>query len=209
MSRRNALLSVYNKNGIADFAKALVDLDYSLYSSGGTSTALRSAGLEVIDIADLVGGGAILNHKVVTLSRQIHGGLLVDRDDTDEMAQLSQMNAVPFDLVRVDFYPLEQEIANPDATDATVTTKTDVGGPTMAHAAAKGSRIVICDESLCGMVLEWLRNGEPNAEAMIAGLRYRAELAAAQHIMASARYHEQRYLKLCQDQGLPTQLIAA
>src|SRR4030042_920787 len=85
-----ALISVYNKTGIVDFAKALIDMGWFILSSGGTAKALREAGLKVTDVADLVGGSAILGHRVVTLSREIHAGLLARflKQDIDEMAAL-------------------------------------------------------------------------------------------------------------------------
>ncbi|KKQ39082.1 MAG: Bifunctional purine biosynthesis protein PurH [Candidatus Moranbacteria bacterium GW2011_GWC2_37_73] len=76
MNRKNALLSVYNKTGIVEFAGSLVELGWTLYSSGGTAKAIATAGIPVQDVSTLVGGEAILDHRVVTLSREVHAGLL-------------------------------------------------------------------------------------------------------------------------------------
>jgi phosphoribosylaminoimidazolecarboxamide formyltransferase/IMP cyclohydrolase len=184
---QNALLSVYDKTGIEKFAEGLVELDWKLYSSGGTADRIDKSGIPVSDIKELVGGAAILNHKVVTLSREIHGGILADESDED-VADLEREGIPRLGLVCVDMYPLEEEIANPNATAESVRLKTDVGGPTMLHSAAKGRRIVLSDATQREPTLEWLRNGQPNKEQYIIELAAAAELAAAEHIMASARY---------------------
>ncbi|HYV33779.1 MAG TPA: bifunctional phosphoribosylaminoimidazolecarboxamide formyltransferase/IMP cyclohydrolase, partial [Candidatus Limnocylindria bacterium] len=104
LKSRTALLSVYNKSGIEQFAKELVDLGFKILASGGTAKALVDAGLEVQDIALLVGGGAILGHRVVTLSREIHAGLLA-RDVPEDRKELEDLKIPFIDLVCVDLYP--------------------------------------------------------------------------------------------------------
>src|SRR4051794_13323325 len=116
---QNALISVYDKTGIENFAEGLVDLDWTLYSSGGTSERIGKAGIPVNDVAELVGGAAILNHKVVTLSREIHGGILADESDAD-IADLEREGIPRLGIVCVDMYPLAQELANPEATPESV-----------------------------------------------------------------------------------------
>lgn len=184
---QNALISVYDKTGIENFAEGLVELDWILYSSGGTADRIDSAGIPVRDVKELVGGAAILNHKVVTLSREIHGGILADESDEDQ-ADLEKEGIPRLGLVCVDMYPLSEELANPDATSESVRLKTDVGGPTMLHSAAKGRRIVLSNAAQREPTLEWLRQGQPNKEQYIIELAAAAELAAAEHIMASAKY---------------------
>jgi phosphoribosylaminoimidazolecarboxamide formyltransferase/IMP cyclohydrolase len=186
-NERNALLSVYDKTGIESFAQGLVDLDWTLYSSGGTADRINAANIAVHDVKELVGGEAILNHKVVTLSREIHGGLLADESDED-VADLKKEGIPRIGLVCVDMYPLEEELANPNATPESVRLKTDVGGPTMLHSAAKGRRIVLSNAAQREPTIEWLRQGQPNRDQYIVELAAAAELAAAEHIMASARY---------------------
>src|SRR3989344_3271265 len=106
---RMALLSVYNKEGIADFANELVNLGFKILASGGTAKELLSAGVEVTDVASLVGGGPILGHRVVTLSREIHAGLLA-RDADEDRAELNRLKIPWIDLVCIDLYPLQEEI---------------------------------------------------------------------------------------------------
>src|SRR5437870_5452477 len=87
---KTALISVYNKEGIVEFARQLVSLDFKILASGGTAKTLSDAGIEVTDVATLVGGGPILGHRVVTLSREIHAGLLAKDDDKDR-AELERL----------------------------------------------------------------------------------------------------------------------
>jgi len=183
---KNALLSVYDKTGLVDFACRLVGLGYTIYASGGTYKKLQEFGVPAIDIATLV-GEPILNHRVVTLSREIMAGLLATRSDKD-LEELKKINAFYIDLVCVDLYPLEAEIAREGATLESVTELTDVGGPTMLHAAAKGRRIVVSSPAARKRVLVWLENGMPAEEAFRLQLAGEAERVAARHIGASADY---------------------
>lgn len=184
---RTALLSVYDKTGIVEFARGLVALGWRIYSSGGTAAALGAGEVPVTDVADLVGGGAILGHRVVTLSREVHAGLLA-RPVEEDLAELAALGIPFIDLVCVDLYPLSAEIANPAATPESVIEKTDIGGPTMLRSAAKGRRIVIAEPAQRAEVLGWLRNGEPDAEAFRARLAARAEAVVAAYCLDSARY---------------------
>ena len=104
-----ALLSVYDKAGIVELAQGLADLGWELVSSGGTAAALRDAGLEVVDTADITGFPAILGHRVVTLHPKVHGGILADRTDPAHRADLEAHGIEPFDLVVVNLYPFGAE----------------------------------------------------------------------------------------------------
>lgn len=184
----NALLSVYDKTGIAEFAGGLVELGGAIYSSGGTARNIAEAGVPVTDVAELVGGEAILNHKVVTLSREVHSGLLAGIKDPEELAELEQLGIPVLDLVGVDMYPLEEEIAKPDASPASVRAQTDIGGPTMLHSGAKGRRVVLSVPEQRQKVLDWLRAGKPDEEAFLDELAARAEYESARYIGVSAQY---------------------
>src|SRR4051794_29472123 len=96
-----ALLSVYDKSGIEEFARGLVELGWQLYASGGTAKAIEQAGIAVKDVAELVGGEAILGHRVVTLSREIATGLLADKSSQPDMAELAKIHLPIIDLVCV------------------------------------------------------------------------------------------------------------
>ena len=183
-----ALLSVYDKTGIEEFAKGLTDLGWQIYASGGTAKVLREAGVAVKDVAELVGGDAILGHRVVTLSREIAAGLLADKQNPADLDELKALNLPVIDLVCVDMYPLEEAINKPGSTKQEVIEQTDIGGPTLLHAAAKGRRIVLSVAKQRKQVLEWLAAGQPDEEAMLDQLAARAEYEAARYILASAKY---------------------
>lgn len=187
-SAGNALISVYDKTGIEGFAEGLADLGWKIYASGGTASRLSAAGVPVTDVADLVGGQAILGHRVVTLSREVHSGLLADKSRPEDLAELEALGIPVIDLVCVDMYPLETEIAKPDATAQDIIEKTDIGGPTMLRAAAKGRRIVLSAAEQRQPVLEWLRAGRPDEEAFIEQLVARAEYEVTRYTMNLATY---------------------
>lgn len=187
--KKNALISVYNKDGIIDFAKALKEMGWTIYSSTGTANRFREAGIEANDVATLVGGGPILGHKVVTLSREISAGILADVNNPDEMKQMTELNLPIIDLVCVDCYPLAEAIANPECDRAMVLEKTDIGGPTMLRAAAKGRRIVMCDATDRPKVIEWLKANKPNEDEFINDLCAKAETYVANYVLMSGMYH--------------------
>lgn len=182
---RTALLSVYDKTGIAEFAEGLAGRGWALLSSGGTARAIAAAGLEVTDIGDIV-GEPILGHRVVTLSRQIHAGLLA-RDIPEDRAELARIGVPWIDLVCVDFYPMKS-IIGPDANLTDVIEMTDIGGPTMVRSAAKGNRIVICDPADRQAVLAWLAAGEPEREEFVNDMAAKAEYLVARYCLESARF---------------------
>ncbi len=123
-----ALLSVYDKTGIVEFAQALQELGCELVSSGGTATAIAAAGIPVTDVAELTGVPAILDHRVVTLHPKVHGGLLADPTSPSHQADMAEYGIEPFDLVVSNLYPFH---TNPSIE------LIDIGGPAMTRAAAK------------------------------------------------------------------------
>lgn len=183
-----ALLSVYSKEGIVDFARQLVELGWSIIASGGTAKALTKAGIQVRDVADLVGGGPILGHRVVTLSREVHAGLL-SRDSVDDLQEMERLGLPRIDMACVDLYPLQAEIDNPNGTRESVIEQTDIGGPTMLRSAAKGQRIVICDPADRQKVVDWLKAGQPDKDKFVQELAAKAEVVIADYCLASATYH--------------------
>jgi phosphoribosylaminoimidazolecarboxamide formyltransferase/IMP cyclohydrolase len=185
--KRKALISVYHKDGITEFAQGLVKLDFEIYASGGTAKHLKEAGIPVNDVATLVGGGAILGHRVVTLSREVHAGLLSRRNIQEDWDELEKLGIPVFDLVCVDLYPLKAEIAKPDCTLSSVIEQTDIGGPTMIRSAAKGQRIVICDPKDRQVVLNWLETGESNQD-FVEKLCAKGEYVISRYCATSANY---------------------
>ncbi|OGI65839.1 hypothetical protein A3A95_01225 [Candidatus Nomurabacteria bacterium RIFCSPLOWO2_01_FULL_39_18] len=187
---KTALISVYDKTGIADFAKELVALGWKIISSGGTAKYLSDVGIEVTDIAEITGMKPILSHRVLTLHPKIHGGLLAL--NTPEHLEELKKNEIPWiDMVCVDLYPLEEEINNPSATKESVIEKTDMGGVALIRSSAKGRRITICDKEDRAKTIEWLKNGEPNREEFINNLSAKAEALAAWYCSISGKYLSQ------------------
>lgn len=185
-----ALISVFHKDGIVEFAKELVELGWNIYASGGTAKHLGQSGVAVNDVASLVGGGAMLGHRVVTLSREIHAGLL-SRDIEEDVNELAKLSIPRFDLVCVDLYPLEAEINNPNHTRESVVERTDIGGPTMIRSAVKGGRIVICDPRDRQRVIEYLKSetgSDSGSENIIRELGSKGEYIISKYCMTSARY---------------------
>ena len=158
-TKKHALLSVFNKDGIVDFAQGLQALGFTIVSSGGTARTLKEADLpDIIDVAELTGFPPILDHRVVTLHPKIHGGILA-RDTTEHNAERAEYQIPRFDLVCVDVYPVWEALNKPDVNIDEVMEMTDIGGPTMLRAAAKNHPhiIVICNPDDRQMVLEKLQ----------------------------------------------------
>ena len=132
-----ALLSVSDKTGIEDLGRSLTERGFQLLSTGGTASALRAAGLEVTDVADVTGHPEIMEGRVKTLHPAIHGPLLARRDVQGDMMALEEHGYVPIDLVVVNLYPFQQTIAKGDVSVAAGMKQVDIGGPTMIRAAAK------------------------------------------------------------------------
>jgi len=108
---KRALLSVFDKTGMADFAKALAGLGVDLVSTGGTSKLIASTGAAVRDIADLTGFPEMMDGRVKTLHPKVHGGLLAVRDNPTHVASMEEHGIGAIDLVVVNLYPFEETIA--------------------------------------------------------------------------------------------------
>ncbi len=188
--KKTALLSVYDKTGIVEFASALLGIpgeEWEILASGGTARALVEAGIPVTDVGSIV-GEPILGHRVVTLSREVHAGLLA-KDNAEDRAELASLGIRYIDLVCCDLYPLKSEINKPDSGMEAVIEQTDIGGPTMIRAGAKGGRITICDPQDRTRVVEWLKAGMPEKKTFIQTLRAKAEAVIADYVLTSAKYH--------------------
>jgi phosphoribosylaminoimidazolecarboxamide formyltransferase/IMP cyclohydrolase len=140
--RRRALLSVSDKNGIAELGQALASRGWELLSTGGTARVLREAGLEVTNVSDVTGHPEIMDGRVKTLHPAIHGPLLARLDREGDRAALDEHGYVPIDWVVVNLYPFRETIAKGDVSVGEAMEKVDIGGPTMIRAAAKNHRFV-------------------------------------------------------------------
>jgi phosphoribosylaminoimidazolecarboxamide formyltransferase/IMP cyclohydrolase len=156
-----AILSVYDKTGIVDFARGLASLGWTLLASGGTAKTLSQNGLTVTEVADYTGSPEILGGRVKTLHPAIHGGLLA-RPTQEDHQQLLDLGWDYIDLVAVNLYPFEATIAKPDVTYAEVIENIDIGGVALIRAAAKNHERVtlVCDPADYASVLEAIQNGE-------------------------------------------------
>jgi phosphoribosylaminoimidazolecarboxamide formyltransferase / IMP cyclohydrolase len=132
-----ALLSVYDKTGLIDFARGLVNLGWSLISTGGTAKALRTAGITVRDVSDITHFPEMLDGRVKTLHPAVHGGLLARRDLPDHLKAIAEQEIEPIDLVAVNLYPFEETAAKTGVKPEDVIEQIDIGGPSMLRSAAK------------------------------------------------------------------------
>lgn len=158
---KRALIAVYDKTGIAVFAKALVEeFGIEIISTGGTARHLKEAGVPVTMVEDVTGFPEMLDGRVKTLHPKIHAGILADRDNPDHMRQLKEQDIKPIDMVVVNLYPFEETVAKPDCSFEEAIEMIDIGGPCMLRAAAKNHKHVVVvggDQEMWDGVLNDLR----------------------------------------------------
>ena len=162
-----ALLSVYDKTGIAELGRGLVDLGYEVVSTGGTLAALQAAGVPVTAVSDVTGFPEILDGRVKTLHPRIHGGLLARRDDPAHMSALEAHQISPIDVVAANLYPFAATVARQDVALADALEQIDIGGPAMIRAAAKNfpGVVVLTDPADYTPALDELRDGTLSDDA--------------------------------------------
>jgi phosphoribosylaminoimidazolecarboxamide formyltransferase/IMP cyclohydrolase len=134
---RRALLSVSDKTGLVEFARALEGFGVEILSTGGTAKALRDAGLKVRDVSEVTGFPEMLDGRVKTLHPRIHGGILAVRDNAEHTRALEEHDIEPIDMIVVNLYPFEQTIAREGVTLEEAVEQIDIGGPSMIRSAAK------------------------------------------------------------------------
>ncbi len=132
-----ALLSVYDKTGLDDFARGLTGLGVELLASGGTSTSLDEHGISHVRIDSVTEFPELLGGRVKTLHPRIHAGILARRDDSDDMASLAELGIAPIDLVCVNLYPFDEVAWRKGTREEEAVEMIDIGGPTLLRAAAK------------------------------------------------------------------------
>lgn len=172
---RRALLSVSDKTGLIELARALHALDVDLLSTGGTARALREAGLPVTDVSDVTGFPEIMDGRVKTLHPKVHGGLL-GRAGTDD-AVMAEHGIAPIDLLVLNLYPFEAVTARADCTLEQAVENIDIGGPAMLRAAAKNfARVAVAtDPAQYGELLAEL---DAHGGTLSAGTRFALSVAA-------------------------------
>jgi phosphoribosylaminoimidazolecarboxamide formyltransferase/IMP cyclohydrolase len=164
---RRALLSVSDKSGIVELARALSELGVALVSTGGTAQLLAREGVPVTEVSAVTGFPEMLDGRVKTLHPKIHGGLLAKRDDAKHQAALREAEIEPIDLLVVNLYPFQSTVADPDCRLEDAVENIDIGGPAMLRAAAKNypGVTVVVDPADYARVLEEIRaQGTTSAE---------------------------------------------
>ena len=184
-----ALISVYDKSGLDEFAQGLVELDIEIVSSGGTSAYLEEMGIAVKRIEEITEVPELLGGRVKTLHPRIHAGILARRDQPDDLAALDEQEIRPIDLVCVNLYPFRETVAKRGVREEDAVEVIDIGGPAMLRAAAKNFAHVVpvCRAPQYERVLEELRRDhelsletrrELAAEAFSVTAAYEASIAA-------------------------------
>lgn len=186
-----ALLSVSDKSGLADFARALVEKHgFRLLSTGGTARLLREAGLDVTDVSDHTGFPEMMEGRVKTLHPKVHGGLLCRRDVPEHLKQAKAHGIDLIDLVVVNLYPFEETIARPGVSREEAIENIDIGGPSMLRSAAKNADAVtvVCDPTDYPRVLDGLTEGGDALKVLNRELARKVYARTSEYDAAIARY---------------------
>jgi phosphoribosylaminoimidazolecarboxamide formyltransferase/IMP cyclohydrolase len=169
---KQALISVSDKTGILDFARALAQMNVKILSTGGTAKLLAENGIDVTEVADYTGFPEMLDGRVKTLHPKVHGGILARRDFPEHAAALEKHGIPPIDMVVVNLYPFQKTVAEEHCTLEDAIENIDIGGPAMLRSSAKNHKdvVVICDPADYGRVLSELQahNGEVSYETRFA-----------------------------------------
>ncbi|HET7744579.1 MAG TPA: bifunctional phosphoribosylaminoimidazolecarboxamide formyltransferase/IMP cyclohydrolase [Gaiellaceae bacterium] len=172
-----ALISAYDKTGVAEFARGLAELGFEIVASGGTAALLEEAGVAVTPVESVTGFPELLDGRVKTLHPRIHAGILARRGLEHDLAQLEEHGIEPFDLVCVSLYPFERIAGSPGTDDDDVIEMIDIGGPALLRAAAKNHSWVtpVCRPEDYDDVLRELRSsGETSLDTRrrLAGIAF-------------------------------------
>ncbi|MEZ5428157.1 MAG: bifunctional phosphoribosylaminoimidazolecarboxamide formyltransferase/IMP cyclohydrolase [Pyrinomonadaceae bacterium] len=179
---KRALLSVSDKTGIVELARSLADFGVELISTGGTARALREAGLEVTEVAEVTGFPEMMDGRVKTLHPKIHGAFLALRDNAEHLSAMKTHGIEPIDLVVINLYPFEQTIEKNGVSLEEAVEQIDIGGPAMIRSASKNWRdvAVLTDAGLYPAILEEM--GETGGSL---SLKTRQRLAALAYTRTS------------------------
>ena len=181
---RQALISVSDKTGVLEFARALVSMNVNLLSTGGTARMLAEHGLDVTEVADYTGFPEMLDGRVKTLHPKVHGGILARRDFPAHMQALATHDIPTIDMVVVNLYPFQQTVAKDQCAVEDAIENIDIGGPAMLRSSAKNHKdvVVICDPSDYDKVLIEMRTGQGDVS-------YETRFALAKKVFAhTAQY---------------------
>ncbi|MES2318127.1 MAG: bifunctional phosphoribosylaminoimidazolecarboxamide formyltransferase/IMP cyclohydrolase [Pseudomonadota bacterium] len=158
---KQALISVSDKTGVLDFARALSQRGVNILSTGGTAKLLADNGVPVTEVADYTGFPEMLDGRVKTLHPKVHGGILARRDFPEHVAKLEEHNIPTIDMVVVNLYPFQATVAKDDCSLEDAIENIDIGGPTMLRSAAKNHKdvVVVCDPADYRRVLAEMGEG--------------------------------------------------
>jgi phosphoribosylaminoimidazolecarboxamide formyltransferase/IMP cyclohydrolase len=192
---KTALISVSDKTGIVDFAKALAQMGVKIISTGGTAKVLAQAGAAVTSIDAVTGFPEMMDGRVKTLHPRIHGGLLALRDKPEHVEAMRQHGISPIDLVCVNLYPFEQTVANPGCTLEEAIENIDIGGPSMIRSAAKNHKFVtvVTSPEQYSRVIEQMRTYDAAIAKYLnnqAGIEFPDRIAIALTKETALRYGE-------------------
>lgn len=170
---KKALISVFDKTGIVDFAKSLDSMGWEIISTGGTSKKLKEEGIKVKDISELTRFPECFDGRVKTLHPKVEGGILAIRDEEHHKKQMAELGIEPIDMVVCNLYPFKQTVLKPGVSHEDVIENIDIGGPTMIRAAAKNYKFVtvVTDPSDYEKVIEELQakgDTTPETKEMLA-----------------------------------------
>jgi len=160
MAIERALISVSNKQGAVEFARALSQQKIEILSTGGTARLLRDAGIPVIEVSNFTGFPEMLDGRVKTLHPKVHGGILARRDLSSHREAMTLHGIQPIDLVVVNLYPFKETVANPECTLDEAIENIDIGGPAMVRSAAKNHAhvAVVTDPQDYSLVLKEMKS---------------------------------------------------
>jgi phosphoribosylaminoimidazolecarboxamide formyltransferase/IMP cyclohydrolase len=186
-----ALLSVSDKTGVVELARALEERGWILLSTGGTARALREAGLPVTEVSEVTGHPEMMDGRVKTLHPAVHAGLLARRDNAEDARQMEEHGYRPIDLVAVNLYPFQETVARPGVTREEAIENIDIGGPSMLRSAAKNhaSVWVLVDPSDYARAVEAIDAGDAaEAELLRRSLAAKVYAHTAEYDRAIAAY---------------------
>src|SRR5688500_3456581 len=192
-----ALISVSDKSGLIDFARALIAAGVEIYASGGTRRHLEEAGIAVREVAAYTGFPEMMDGRIKTLHPKIHGGILCRRDNPADMAAIAEQGIVPFELVVVNLYPFQETVAREGVTIEEAIEQIDIGGPTLIRAAAKNHAFVTiaCEPSQYSRILNELRASGTTTLELRRGLATAAFVVTASYDTSIARYFARRSVR--------------
>jgi phosphoribosylaminoimidazolecarboxamide formyltransferase/IMP cyclohydrolase len=139
---QRAILSVTDKQGIVEFAKAISKFGIEILSTGGTARSIREAGVKVMEISDYTGFPEIMDGRVKTLHPMVHGGLLGLRENPEHVSVMNRLGIKPIDMVVVNLYQFEKTVSRPGVSLEEAIENIDIGGPSMLRSSAKNFRSV-------------------------------------------------------------------